>query len=80
MAASKLWSNSGSRSAAALIHGAASGDRCLTISSEGSTAQTTRSVGSYEPLPAPTLTTVRALSRADMSSGRYPRVGRRKRA
>ena len=57
MAASKLWSKSGRRSAAALMHGAASGDRCLTISSEGSTAQTTRSVA-HEPVPAPTFTTV----------------------
>src|ERR1700722_19894647 len=50
MAASKLWSNSGRHSAAALMHGAASADRCFAISSEGSTARRTRSAASYEPV------------------------------
>lgn len=40
--------------------GATPGGRCPIITGEGSTAVTSRSRGSYEPIPTPTLRTVRA--------------------
>jgi hypothetical protein len=60
MAASKLPSSNGSSSATALTTGAASSGRWAIITSDGSTATTSRSCGSYDPAPAPTFTTVRA--------------------
>ena len=58
IAASNEPSANGSCSATARTAGAEPGERCAIITSEGSTAVTSRSVGSYEPVPAPTLTTV----------------------
>ena len=60
MAASTDASASGSASAVAITAGAASVPRWPIMTSDGSTARTQRSVGSYEPEPAPTFTTVRA--------------------
>jgi len=52
--------SNGSSSALACTTGAASGGRWAIITSDGSTATTSRSCGSYDPAPAPTFTTVRA--------------------
>jgi hypothetical protein len=41
-------------------HGAAPAGRWARMTADGSTAVTSRSDGSYDPVPAPTLTTVRA--------------------
>src|SRR5579872_2750703 len=60
MAASKDWSSNGSASAMAATHGAAPAGRCARMSADGSTAVRARSGGSYDPVPAPTFTTVRA--------------------
>jgi hypothetical protein len=60
MAASNAPSSNGSSSATARTIGAAPSARCAIIVSDGSTATTSRSAGSYAPVPAPTLTTVRA--------------------
>ena len=56
--------SNGSASATARTTGAASGGRCVIITSDGSTATTCRSSGWYEPEPAPTFTTLRASPRA----------------
>src|SRR5437763_668526 len=58
--ASKVPSGNGSCSAKARMQGAAAGARCAIITAAGSTATVPRAVGSYEPVPAPTLTTVAA--------------------
>jgi len=64
MAASIEASSKGNASAAALIAGTASvNDRRARIAAEGSTASTHRSAGSYDPAPAPTLTTLRPAPR-----------------
>src|SRR4029450_5019488 len=60
IAASKDWSSNGRPSAVAATHGAASAGRCARMTADGSTAVTSRSEGSYEPVPAPTFNTVRA--------------------
>ena len=60
MAASKESSGNGRCSAAASTAGPAPAGRWPIITADGSTAVTSRSRGSYEPVPAPTLTTVRA--------------------
>jgi hypothetical protein len=60
IAASTLLSSSGSVSATPCSAGAARSGRLAIISEEGSTAITSRSRGSYEPVPAPMLTTLRA--------------------
>jgi hypothetical protein len=59
MAASKLSSSNGSRSAVASTAGAAARGRWARIAADGSTASTYRSEGSYDPVPAPTFSTVR---------------------
>ena len=63
-AASNEPASNGSASAEAWTARAAPGARCASITAEGSTATTSRSRGSYAPLPAPTLTTLRASPRA----------------
>jgi hypothetical protein len=60
MAASKLPSANGRSSAKACTTGAAPSGRWAIITSDGSTAVTSRSAGSYAPVPAPMFTTVRA--------------------
>jgi hypothetical protein len=60
MAASKLPSSNGSSSAYARTTGAELSGRWAIITSDGSTATTSRSRGSYAPVPAPTFTTLRA--------------------
>ena len=64
MAASKRRSSNGSSSAKARTTGADPSGRWAIIVSDGSTAVTSRSAGSYAPAPAPTFTTVRASRRA----------------
>jgi len=59
MAASTDASRNGNDAAVARSAGASDAGRCAAMTSLGSTAITWRSVGSYEPAPAPTLTTVR---------------------
>lgn len=63
MDASNASSPNGRASADAWMTGAAEEGRLRIISAEGSTAVTSRSGGSYEPAPAPTLRTLRALPR-----------------
>ncbi len=60
MAASQQSFSSGSSSARPRTTRAAPGGRWAIITSDGSTAITSRSRGSYEPVPAPTFTTDRA--------------------
>src|SRR6185437_14430223 len=60
IAASKDWSWNGRLSAAAAMHGAAPAGRCARMTADGSAAVTSRPGGSYEPVPAPTFSTVRA--------------------
>jgi hypothetical protein len=60
IAASTLSSRSGSAPALARIAGARPDGRWAAITSLGSMATTYRSLGSYDPAPAPTLITVRA--------------------
>ena len=57
---SKAPPGQGMASAAAAIAGAALRARCRSIVADGSSATTGRSMGSYEPAPAPTLRTVAA--------------------
>ena len=74
-AASWLCSGSGKASALAWMTGAAPGGRWAIIVADGSTASTSRSAGSYEPVPAPTFNTDRAspsasrISAASLGSG-----------
>ena len=77
MAASTAPSRSGRSSAKARIAGTRERGRCAAMTSLGSTAITWRSSGSYEPAPAPTLTTVRASPRADMIRARRRGSSRR---
>ena len=60
------------RSADARIAGASAGGRCAAITSLGSMATTWRSRGSYEPVPAPTFTTVPASPSAAWMRARRP--------
>ena len=64
MAAPTERSRRGRLPAEARIAGAISRGRCAAMTSLGSMAITWRSEGSYEPVPAPTLTMVRASARA----------------
>jgi hypothetical protein len=66
--------------APARIAGARSRGLCAAITSLGSIATTWRSLGSYDPAPAPTLTTVRASPRAARIRARKRGSSRRKRA
>jgi hypothetical protein len=59
MAASNDWSANGRLPAAATQRAAPAG-RFARITGDGSTAMTLRPGGSYEPVPAPTFSTVRA--------------------
>jgi hypothetical protein len=77
IAASTDSSSSGRLSAAALSTSAAPGGRWAIISPEGSSATTSMSVGSYDPVPAPTLTTLRALPRASLKRRSSLGSGRR---
>jgi len=60
IAASKDWSSNGRLSAAAATHRDAPAGRCARMTADGSTAVTSRSGGSWEPVPAPTFRIVRA--------------------
>jgi hypothetical protein len=57
IAASKDWSSNGRLSAAAATHRAEPLGRCARMTADGSTAVTSRSEGSQEPVPAPTFST-----------------------
>ena len=63
MAASKAASGNGRLSAPAWTTSMPCARRCAIMVADGSTATTRRSVGSYDPAPAPTLTTVAARPR-----------------
>lgn len=76
-AASKDSSANGSDSADARTAAAAPGGRAAIIPSEGSTAVTIRSAGSYDPVPAPTFTTVLASPRAAEIAAAMRGSGRR---
>ncbi|MBE1583406.1 hypothetical protein H4W80_001664 [Nonomuraea angiospora] len=77
MAASKLSSSKGRRSATASRAGARWRGRWARIAAEGSTATTWRSSGSYEPAPAPTLMTVRAWPSAAWTRAAWTRAAMR---
>ena len=68
-AASTDLSGSGMRSAVVTAAGARPGGRCAIITIDGSTASNVRG-GSYEPAPAPTLTTERASPTASQIASR----------
>jgi len=76
-AASKLSSGNGNASATACTAGAAPSGRWAIMTSDGSTATTRRPFGSYEPVPAPTFTTLVAPARADSSCAAIRGSGRR---
>src|SRR5580704_290916 len=77
IAASKDPSANGRRPATPGTHGAAPAGRCARMTADGSTAVTCRSGGSYAPVPAPTLTTVRASpSAAQIRAASRGSVGR----
>jgi hypothetical protein len=80
MVASTESSSKGSASARAAIAGAEPGGRWPRIVALGSTANTQRPAGSYEPAPAPTLITVRASPRAASIRAAILGSGRRWRA
>src|SRR5215472_16000581 len=65
--APKARSRNGSASATACTAAAAPRGRCDSITADGSAATTGRSLGSYDPLPAPTLSTGDASPRAAQS-------------
>ena len=74
-AASTAPSSSGMAWAVACTAGASTAGRCAIMTSDGSTASTV-SGGSYEPDPAPTLTTDRAPPRARLIAASIRRSGR----
>ena len=75
MAASNVSPANGSCSTTARTTGAAPFGRCAAITAEGSTATDhRRSTDSYEPVPAPTLTTVDAPPSARSNCGRAGRA------
>ena len=67
----------GTFSALAITTGAAVFERWLTINSEGSTAITVRSLGSYEPVPAPMLITRLASPITELIASCHRGSGRR---
>ncbi len=79
-AASNAPSPNGNAPATPRTTAAAPGARCPIIVSDGSTATTARSAGSYDPAPAPTFTTVRASPSARRITAAHRGSGRRFRA
>ena len=77
-AASAASSATGSASALARTAGAAPAGRCASMLGDGSIASTRRPGGSYEPAPAPTFTTVRAVPRAASMRSAIRGSGRRR--
>jgi hypothetical protein len=69
----------GSASATARTASADPGDRCASITADGSTAATGRSRGSYEPVPAPTFTAGDAPPSAAHNAAAIRRSSRRPR-
>ncbi len=77
MAASTTSSPNGNASARPPIAGAAWPARWARMAALGSTASTARSPGSYDPVPAPTLSTVLASPRAARTEAAIRGSGRR---